>query len=207
MTRLNRREMISRNLSILLLMSGLGGCVKSPAEVTVQSSPIRTPTPHPHKQLPYHSVNGSNNPRIPDPKDIEKQIHEFTNMARERHSKSRIEWDNDLAFIARRHSKDMEKRGYFSHNNPDGESAQERVEKHELRYWNVFENIAGSGATEGKSPEELAEDIFEMWITSEKGHRENILAENVDHEGVGVFLPEDGGIYATQLFGELPGHE
>lgn len=137
--------------------------------------------------------------RIPDVEPIEKEIHQLTNIARKEHDRGTVEWSADLTYVARDHSRDMVKRGYLSHQNPEGEEPWDRVEKYGLNFVGVSENIAGSGLPGDEGPDEIADHIFTMWKTSEKGHWENILRDRHTHHGSGVYL-DKAGVTATQLF-------
>ena len=53
----------------------------------------------------------------------------------------------------------------------------------------------------GEPPEEaIATQFVDMWMNSD-GHRQNILTERWNNEGIGVYYDsEDGEVYATQNF-------
>ncbi len=46
---------------------------------------------------------------------LEKRVHELINKERRKQGLVQLRWDDDLAGIARSHSRDMAARGYFSH--------------------------------------------------------------------------------------------
>src|SRR5262245_1536730 len=60
---------------------------------------------------------------------LEKAIHDSVNRERRAHKLKVFAWDRRLAGIARGHSRDMAKRGYFSHESPDGETFGDRYSK------------------------------------------------------------------------------
>ncbi|KYH26726.1 cysteine-rich secretory protein family protein [Halalkalicoccus paucihalophilus] len=133
--------------------------------------------------------------------EVEAEIHTQVNEIRAEHGLSQLEHDDEIAAIARTHSQDMNEREYFSHTNPEGESPADRfgnLYPSECRA--VGENLAyiQTGFGSGGSAEEIAERIVQGWMDSE-GHRENILREGWDTEGIGVYMA-DGRIDATQNF-------
>lgn len=136
--------------------------------------------------------------------EIEDEIHERINEIRTERGLSELDYDEEIATIARIHSQDMNQREYFSHVNPEGEGPGDRfgdLFPRECRA--VGENIAYIKTGFGRygSAKAIAERIVEGWMNSE-GHRENILRENWDSEGIGVYIGDDGRIDATQNFCE-----
>jgi uncharacterized protein YkwD len=96
-----------------------------------------------------------------------------------------------LVLVARAHSEDMARRGFFDHTNPEGERPWDRVEAAGITGWSyVGENIAYGYST--------PEAVQETWMNS-RGHRANILNGDYTHIGVGAFN-DDGTWYWTQVF-------
>src|SRR6185436_17750145 len=62
--------------------------------------------------------------RVPD---LERLLHQSVNVERQGNSLERLEWDDALGNLARAHSKDMAKRGYFKHENPEGLTPMKRL--------------------------------------------------------------------------------
>jgi uncharacterized protein YkwD len=96
--------------------------------------------------------------------------------------------DPQLRCAARLHSADMAMRGFFAHDNPDGESFVDRVGKTEYAGSPAGENIALGYS----SPEA----VMDGWMDS-PGHCANIMNPNYDHLGVGYYE----GNYWTQVMG------
>ena len=93
-----------------------------------------------------------------------------------------------LRCAARRHSLDMDQRNFFDHENPDGESADDRIEQAGY-VWSAWgENIAAGQP----SPEVVMED----WMGSD-GHCANIMNPNFTEIGVGHHISDNW----TQAFG------
>lgn len=133
---------------------------------------------------------------------IEAAVHRRVNEVRAEHDRSRLRHDAVVANVSREHSEDMHERDYFSHVSPDGETPADRMSEHHPRPCRgVGENLAlvqGGGDT----PEEAArtaDRAVDGWLRSE-GHRENLLREGWDSEGIGVSVTDDGRVYVTQTF-------
>lgn len=133
--------------------------------------------------------------------EVEAEIHVKVNEIRAERGLNELEHDDEIASVARMHSQDMNERDYFSHTNPEGETPADRFgELYPSECRAVGENLAyiQVGAGGYGSAEEIAERIVQGWMDSE-GHRENLLRENWDSEGIGVYI-DDGRIDATQNF-------
>lgn len=149
---------------------------------------------------------------------VEKLVHKYVNERRTDHGLGTLSFDTDLREIARYHSRDMAENDYFSHTSPDGESRADRYERFgydcrayitETRYYTGGENIAytyydtdvrtDSGTVHHDNADELAAGIVSQWMNS-RGHRENILTEAWNNEGIGVHVTSEGKVYATQNF-------
>ena len=106
-----------------------------------------------------------------------RQIFDLTNHIREHHGLQALEWEEDTAYVAYLHSKDMYTEDYFSHTSPNHGELQHRLEAKNVNFHIAAENIAaryvdGIAAVEG-------------WLNSE-GHRVNLLNDEFTHLGVGV---------------------
>lgn len=121
----------------------------------------------------------------------ERRVWELTNEERKKQGVAPLDWNEELAKTARAHSRDMVERGFFSHNNPDGETPFDRMLSAGIKYRSAAENIAAGQATP-----ELA---VKEWMNSE-GHRKNILNPKLREMGVGIARGGTYGIYWTQNF-------
>lgn len=122
------------------------------------------------------------------------QVLELTNKERAKRDMNPLEWDNSLARLAENHCNDMINRGFFAHNNPDGETPFDRMKKAGILYWMAGENIAAGQY----SPEA----VIESWMNS-AGHRKNILNPDFKSLGVGVVRGGHYGVYWAQEFALL----
>ncbi|MCI0688112.1 MAG: CAP domain-containing protein [Sporichthyaceae bacterium] len=129
----------------------------------------------------------------PDPRSaLESSVIKLTNAERKKEGcTSSLRTDSRLRTAARKHSADMARRDYFSHESPDGTSPWDRAEA--AGYTNPSaENIAHGYPT--------AKSVVAAWMAS-SGHRKNILNCDSKAVGVGVYLGGDGGPFWTQMFG------
>jgi uncharacterized protein YkwD len=147
--------------------------------------------------------------RIPD---LERQIHQSVNLQRRSNDRQPLEWDDMLVNLARAHSEDMAKRGYFKHVNPEGETPMKRLQQAgynncRLVGENIYQNNLYSRAiTEKKrttydwnSMETITATTLKGWMDGDS-HRENILQNDYTREGVGVAIASDDKVYITQVF-------
>ena len=108
----------------------------------------------------------------------EKQIFNITNELRERFGVGRLRWNDQVADVAYRHSKEMNEKQYFDHVSPVSGTLENRLQHGNVQYVQAGENIAaeypdGISATMG-------------WLNSE-GHRHILLHEAFTDLGVGVY--------------------
>jgi uncharacterized protein YkwD len=97
-----------------------------------------------------------------------------------------LEWDEEAARVARAHSIDMFKRGYFSHVNLDGLSPFDRMKEAGLTYTAAGENLAHAATVE----------LAHAGLMRSSTHRANILEKDFRRVGIGVI---DGGIYGKMF--------
>ena len=153
----------------------------------------------------------ANKPEINIP-DLERLIHNSINVERRANEREPLEIDEALVTIARSHSEDMAKRGYFKHVSPEGLTPMKRLEeagytKCRLVGENIFQNNLYSRViTEKKrttydwnSPEKISATTVKGWMDSE-GHRQVILDKGYTAAGVGVAIGADDKVYVTQVF-------
>jgi uncharacterized protein YkwD len=147
--------------------------------------------------------------RIPD---LEVQIHKLVNVHRQSNDRPLLGWDDALGNLARAHSEDMVKRGYFKHVNPEGLTPMKRLEAAgynscRLVGENIHQNNLYSRIIEEKrkktydwnSMEKISMTTVKEWMDSE-GHRKNILERTFTRQGIGVAIAPDDKVYITQIF-------
>jgi uncharacterized protein YkwD len=124
--------------------------------------------------------------------ESEKIMLGLINTEREKAGVRKLIWDEARAEVGRKHSKDMFKRGYFSHYSPEGKDVGDRLEAVGTEYSFAGENLA------------LAPNVdrAHIGLMNSEGHKRNILDPVFGKIGIGVI---DGGVYGkmfTQVFTE-----
>jgi uncharacterized protein YkwD len=139
---------------------------------------------------------------IIDLREVEEQIWRFTNDVRRQHGLPPVSPEASLSRVSLAYSMDMLDRNFFSHINPEGQTAGERLKAfYPGPVYGWGENIWEGSSLNAVSPVALARHIMDAWLYS-SGHRQNILSPDYTHMGIG--LASNGGqIRATQLFATL----
>ena len=134
---------------------------------------------------------------------VEQTVLCLVNAERTQRGLPRLAQDPRLDTAAAKHSTDMVRRDFFSHDAPSGASPSDRIRAagylRGARGWSIAENIAygtGSFAT--------PQSIVRGWMRS-AGHKRNILHRGFSAIGIGVALgapsPGDAGATYTTTFG------
>ncbi|ELY67273.1 CAP domain-containing protein [Natrinema versiforme] len=146
---------------------------------------------------------------------VEAFVHAEINERRADHGLEPLAWDGTIASVSRAHTYDMAQRDYFAHTNPDGEGPYDRFNDVDSYCQGYGENIAmtwvdrrverpgEAGPVRYQTAEGLATGLVNQWMNS-TDHREAILEDGEtprwDRAGVGVYIDEDGSVYAGQNF-------
>lgn len=120
----------------------------------------------------------------------EQAMVDLVNKERVSRNFKALTFDGRLQAIARSHSEDMLKRGYFSHYSPEGETVADRATKAGVDFLVIGENLAYAPNVA----------LAHQGLMNSPGHRANILSTDYTKIGVGVM---DGGVYGrmfTQVF-------
>ena len=146
--------------------------------------------------------------------EMEKSIHNLINYERKKVELGELEFDENLADIARLYSFDMAEKGFFSHYDLNGNGFEYRYKQAGYNCTNsfyiggenlFFNNIAisvyedNSAVAEYATQQEIVISTVEGWMNS-PGHRSNILTEAWKEEGIGVYVAVNGNILITQNF-------
>jgi len=151
--------------------------------------------------------------------DLERGMHDLINQQRIAHGLKELEWDNKLAYIALSHSSDMITSGNFSHISSEGLDPTERANRLGYKCEKIVGSLTYSGIGENifqnylyskvlyvneipisydwKSRQEISQSTVDGLMISQS-HRENILDDTFDREGIGVFISEDDSMIITQ---------
>ena len=129
----------------------------------------------------------------PSTATMETQVIEQINQIRLQKGLSELRFNEKLTVVARRYSKEMAEKNFFSHNSPEGDTVVERVRAEGVYYIMVGENLFKG--TNLPQPVSIA---VNGWMNS-PGHRANILRPEYRETGVGVWRIGNT-YYMTQLF-------
>lgn len=133
-------------------------------------------------------------PSLDDANAIERRAFEQTNAVRAQRGLQPFVWDPALCLLARNHSANMARLGFFSHATPDGQRLKDRANGAGIRYQVIAENIAYNMGYD--DPGGFA---VERWMIS-PSHRANILYAGFTSMAVGTFVAADGSVFLTQTF-------
>ena len=205
------KQLIIIFVAVLLVVVGLSGCV-IPTYEDEEGTHLGFPE--------EHKSNIDEKPSI-DILELEEQIHSLINAERQNYGLSPLQYDAELAVIARAHSQDMTINNFFSHNNLEGQDPTDRAKAAGYNCYkdlgggwfsdgiaeNIYQNSLYDGITyydgvpvyDWNSQSEIAFSTVIGWMNS-YGHRQNILSSSYDKEGIGVAISSDDEVYITQDF-------
>lgn len=129
---------------------------------------------------------------VPKQRDVsvdrnsEFQMLDKINAARREVGLPRLVMDEKLRIVARKHSEEMFRLGYFSHNSPVSGSPFDRMGKAGIKYLLAGENIAYAQNV----------DLAHEGLMNSKPHRENILTPDFGKVGIGIV---DAGLYGEMF--------
>ncbi len=130
-----------------------------------------------------------------DASTIERRAFERTNEERVANGLLPLVWDAELCRMARVHSENMARLGFFAHETPDGLRLKDRARANGIQHFRVIaENIAYN-----KGYEDPGSFAVERWMIS-AGHRENILYIGFQASAIGSYVSPDGSVFLTQVF-------
>lgn len=131
-------------------------------------------------------------------KTMELQMFFLLNRDRRRNHLRSLFFQDDLSYVARKHSKDMAKKDYFEHENKLGYSHVDRYKIDRITEVTSGENLAKIGGYP------LPVHRAEIGLMNSPGHRANILNENYNCVGIGIHKSEKKVYYFTQNFAYRP---
>lgn len=125
----------------------------------------------------------------------ENEIFRLINLERRKRRLNNLEWDGQIAKMARKYSEKMARENFFSHFDLQGANVAERAKNAKIKGWSkIGENLF--------TVERLSKfDAFAVknWMKS-PAHQRNILDSDWTTTGVGVGVARNGDIYITQVF-------
>ncbi|WP_318616033.1 CAP domain-containing protein [Sporosarcina sp. YIM B06819] len=120
---------------------------------------------------------------------VERQIFELTNVYRKKHGVDEVFSDYHLGEVARKHSEDMVRENYFSHESPVTGNLADRLKEAKIEHRKAGENIASNYVD--------AIEAVHGWLNS-PAHRNVLLDKDFTHLGTGAY-----GKFYTQNFVRL----
>ena len=122
----------------------------------------------------------------------EKNMVDLVNRERVSRGLNALNMDTRMTDVARGKSRDMFERRYFSHYDPDGKNAADRMDAANISYQIVGENLA------------YAPDLnsAHQGLMNSPGHRANILEPRYRRVGIGVINSTYYGKMFTQVFAD-----
>lgn len=118
-----------------------------------------------------------------------RRLMDLVNQVRGRKGRMRLRWDDDLAYAASSHLKDMLAYGFVSHRSPMYGNLTSRLERLDIQYEVALENLATAPS--------LEEAHWHLMLSA--GHRRNILDPRLTHIGVAV-TRERGQVWVAEIF-------
>ncbi|MEM6780751.1 MAG: CAP domain-containing protein [Pseudomonadota bacterium] len=106
----------------------------------------------------------------------QKAVAVLMNAERAKKDKEPLSHSSQLERVAQAHAKDMVNQKYFSHTAKDGSDVKTRIDRTEYKACAWAENIAHGY--------EISTKVMNVWMKS-KGHRTNILRDEVTQYGIG----------------------
>jgi uncharacterized protein YkwD len=130
---------------------------------------------------------------------LETELYVRVNAVRAEHHLVPLQRDPAVDRVARAQAADMAARGYLSHDNPEGLSPVDRLERGGVRdgFTLAAEN---AGKTNRGDPNR---EILEGWIASE-AHRRNLFFPPFNTTGLGIARAADGTYVYVQLYLTYP---
>jgi len=198
---LSLRHFVSTLVILFLFLTGsafVGSALAqtpNPVPVARLLSLSSCPAPPTRPRRVTNSNAIATGPKLSEATEIERHAFEATNTARLQSGLVPLAWDPELCRMARTHSENMVRLGYFAHETPDGLHLRDRAHAVGIARFHVLgENIAYNQGFD--DPGAFA---VERWLRS-PGHRANILNAEFQQSAIGVFVAPDGTVYLTQEF-------
>lgn len=127
--------------------------------------------------------------------DDEYHIFELVNRERARVRLSQLQWDDQLADLARSYSEQMADENFFSHYDRSGATVVQRAEQQRVKGWaRIGENLF-----ETYGLNDISAFAIRGWMRS-PSHRSNMLDRSWDATGIGIAVARNGKVYITEVF-------
>ena len=127
---------------------------------------------------------------LTDDPTAERALYLLVNEERTKRGLLPLTWNDRLAQVARLQSRDMWRRQYFAHVNPDGADPFARLHQAGISYLMAGENLALAPST----------PIAHQGLMDSQEHKDNILSPDYGQIGIGVVRNGVYGAMFTQEF-------
>ena len=125
---------------------------------------------------------------------LEKECLAQVNLVRQAHGLSTLSLDDDLLEVARAYSRRMAQERFFAHEDPEGRTVRQRVDRAGIKWQMIGENLAYSNGY--LSP--VAASLH-GWMESEP-HKRNMLDPDFQQTAIGAWISSNGTVYFTEIF-------
>lgn len=125
---------------------------------------------------------------------LEQKCLDEVNRLRRAHGLSQLDLDEELLEVARAYSRRMAEERFFAHEDPEGRTVRQRVERAGIRWRMVGENLAYSNGYTNPVAASLR-----GWMDSEP-HKRNLLDPAYTQTAIGVWISANGTVYFTEIF-------
>jgi uncharacterized protein YkwD len=131
----------------------------------------------------------------------EALVLRLINEERRQRNLASLELDPVLVKVAREHSRDMARRGYFGHISPAPEGTTP-LDRYASSLGRRPEAVVGENV--GRAPQPVM-GLMHLYMMESPEHRANILDAEYARVGVGIHALDDGRVWLTEMFGgEFP---
>jgi uncharacterized protein YkwD len=167
-----------------ILETTLTPIFEEPLRQTLNRRTMIEPGSNESVELPFKVENFRPRP------DLEAEMLEMVNRERAASELQPLAPDPEMTEVARKHSADMFRRGYFSHYTPENKDPFERMREDNVKYTTAGENLALAPTL----------PIAHNGLMNSPGHRANILRPQFGRLGIGVLDGGRRGLMITQNF-------
>jgi uncharacterized protein YkwD/uncharacterized membrane protein required for colicin V production len=142
--------------------------------------------------LPSRIIEPGENVQVPRTQDVqpdaeaEARMLDLVNVERLRAGLRPLVADERLREVARQHSQEMFRLGYFAHVSPSAGSPADRLQRSGVPFATAGENLAYAPTVE----------VAHSGLMASPGHRKNILTPEFSRVGIGVMR---GGLYGRMF--------
>lgn len=174
---------------LVIVAEKYGAPVKNSIEQAKETAiKFMTVEPDSKERIALDITPQSNDLRIDDVS--ERELLALVNAERVKAGLRTLTADVKIIPVARAHSRDMFMGRYFSHVNPEGLDAGDRLDNAGIQYTVAGENLA------------YAADVINahQGLMNSPGHRRNILEPSFGHIGIGIIATDRYGIIVTEDF-------